>query len=116
MLAVLAVFAPAKAAIFTVLVLCISDLFTGVMASKRKVHSSGLKATVLKLLVYEVAIALSFLVGEFLTGPSVPVLNVVAGMIGITELKSVLENLDILSGGSLMKKASKALQRHISGR
>lgn len=115
-LALIAVFAPIQPVILTVLVLCVVDLITGIWASGSRMHSSGLKATVLKFLVYETAILLSFLVGEYLTGPAIPVLNLVAGMVGITELKSVLENLDIISGGSLMKKVAKALQKNISGK
>jgi len=102
-LAIIAVFAPAKAVLLTVMVLTLCDLATGLLASLKQqipITSSGLKRTVVKVLVYQTAALSAFLVEQYLTPIELPVMKMVTGLIGVTELKSVLENLDIISGGS----------------
>ncbi len=109
-------FAPIRGAIFTALALVVLDLLTGLWASRKQnipVTSSGLKTTLVKLAVYEVVICLSFLIDTYLTGP-LPISNVLSGLIGITELKSILENLDSITGGSLVKSLINALKAYTS--
>lgn len=101
-----AIFAPAKTALVTVMVLPLADLVLAVICAvraKKPITSSGLKRTVAKILMYETATVLAFLTEQFLTGPVVPAARLVTGLIGLTELKSCLEHLDSLSGGSLFK-------------
>lgn len=105
-LAVTAVFMPAKAMFLTCLALVIVDLITGLSAARKRkepITSSGIRRTVTKLLVYELAIALAYLTQKYLTGDSIPTANIVAGLIGITELVSCLENLNAISGQKLLK-------------
>lgn len=105
-LALIAVFAPAQAMIFTSMALVLIDLVTGVWAAKKRgeiITSSGLSRTVAKLLVYESAILLAFVTQTYLTGNTIPVANIVAGFVGITELLSCLENLNGISGTDLLK-------------
>ena len=104
-LSLLAVFAPAKGMIVTAFVLIVVDLITGVLAARKEkqpITSAGIGRTVVKALVYETAIILAFLTQTYLTGPEIPCANIVASLIGLTELKSILENLQILSGGQLL--------------
>jgi phage-related holin len=104
--AAILVMAPAKSMIITTLVLILIDLVTGVLASrkmKRPITSSGLKKTIVKLAIYEVAIIAAFLTQTYLTGTEVPVSSIVTGYIGLTELTSVIENLNIISGNKLLK-------------
>lgn len=106
LLACIAVFAPIKAAILTVVVLVIADLITGMLAAKKrgeKITSAGIKRTVGKVLLYETALCLGFIVQQYLTGDILPASKLVSAIIGLAELKSVLENLDSLSGTSLYK-------------
>lgn len=103
-LSILAVFAPIKPILLAVLALVLADFVTGVLASRTKkqpITSSGFKRSVGKLLMYELAIALAFLVHKYLTGDLLPADRLIASMVGLVELKSVLENLDIISGQSL---------------
>ena len=105
LLVLLMVFAPIQAAIITVFVLIMADLVTGVYAawkSEELITSSGLRRTITKLCVYEAALLLGFLTQTYLTGPYVPVSTIVSTFIGVTELKSVIENLNSISGGSLL--------------
>jgi hypothetical protein len=102
----LAVFAPAKAALFTVGLLVFLDFILGILAARKQsipITSAGMGRTVVKSLVYELAILLAFLVQTYLTGATMPVMSIVSGFIGVTELTSVLENLEIISGQPLLK-------------
>ena len=101
-----AIFAPAKGMLLTSLLLIIIDLITGIMAARKSgepITSSGIRRTVSKLLIYESAIVLAFLVQTYMTGDTVPVSNIVTGMIGLTELTSILENMNTIGGGAILK-------------
>lgn len=103
-LSILTVFAPIKPILITVLVLVMVDLYTGVYAAKKSgkpITSGGFKRTVAKLLMYEFAICLAFLVHQYLTGDLLPAEKLIASMIGLTELASVLENLNVINGQPL---------------
>ncbi len=103
LVAILSVFAPIKPAVITVMVLTIMDLITGILAARKRqepITSAGLGRTVAKLAVYQVATLCAFLAQKYLVLDVMPVCTLVTSMIGITELKSVLENLDTISGGS----------------
>lgn len=103
LLATMAVFAPIKPAVITVMVLTIIDLITGVIAAKRRqepITSAGFGRTIVKILVYEAATLCAYLAQKYLVLDIMPVCTLVTSLIGITELKSVLENLDSISGGS----------------
>lgn len=100
-LAVLAVFAPIKATAIVIVVLVIADLILGVWAARKRkepITSSGIKSTVGKLVLYEVALGASFLVEQFLTGDTFPAAKIASALIGVVELKSILENLDAIQG------------------
>lgn len=105
-IAVIAVFAPAKAMILSSLALIVVDLITGIMASRKQqipITSAGIRRTVSKLFVYEAAILLAFLAQQYLLGEVIPAASIVSGIIGITELTSCLENINIISGQNLLK-------------
>lgn len=105
LLAILAVFAPAKGMILSAAALITIDLVTGILASRKQgipVTSAGLRRTISKLLVYEVAIMLAFITQQYLM-PEIPVANIASGFVGVTELTSCLENINIIGGGDLLK-------------
>jgi hypothetical protein len=106
-LAILSVFAPIQAVLTTVLVLVLGEFVTGVWAAfKRgeKITSKGFRRSALKFAAYEVALLLGFLAETYLIGPSIPVVKLLGSLIGLSELKSILENLNSLSGDSLFKQ------------
>lgn len=116
-LALLALFAPTKSVVITVMALTMVDFFTGIIAAKRSgtpITSNGFKRTILKILVYETATLCAFVVGLYLTGPELPVMNLVTSLIGLTELKSVLENLDRIVGGSFFRSLTNKLQNMLN--
>ena len=105
-LAIIVIFAPAKAMILSSLALVLIDLITGVWAAKIKgevITSSGLRRSLVKLFIYEVAVLLGFLTQQYLTGDVIPVASVIAGFVGLTELTSCLENLNIIAGGEVLQ-------------
>lgn len=109
---VVAVFAPIEMTLLTVLILVSVDLVTGLLLARKNkepISSLGIKKTVVKLLVYEIVICLSYLIDQYLTFNSILVLNMVSSIIGITELKSVAENINILTGGGVLDGILKAI-------
>lgn len=103
----LALFAPIQTMVLSTLLLVVCDLVLGIWVSKRRgvpLNSKGVKHTVVKLFVYEMAIVLAYITEVYLTQSSIPVLNVITSIIGITELKSCLENMNILVGGDVVKQ------------
>jgi hypothetical protein len=106
LISLLGLFAPVKGMLIAALALCSVDLLTGLLASRTRkdpITSSRLRRTVVKALVYETTILVSFITQHWLTGDAFPLTSWAAGMIGLVELKSVLENLDIISGQDLLK-------------
>jgi phage-related holin len=106
------VFLPVKATLVTVMVLTVADLVSGIAAARKKrkrITSAGFKRTILKTTVYEAVVMLGFLTERYMTGDAVPVVKILAGFIGLTELKSVMENIEIISGMSIIKLLIKKL-------
>jgi len=98
--------------ILSSLALVAADLVTGLAASiklKRSINSAGLQRTIVKLFIYEFAIVLAFIAEQYLLDGTIPVSKVVAGYVGITELTSCLENLNIIGGGNLLSDVIKKL-------
>lgn len=106
LLSLIAVFAPVKAAVITAFVLVIIDFITGVWAANKRgevITSSGFKRTVGKILLYETSICVAFLVETYLTGALLPAAKLVTALVGMAELKSVMENLSSISGSDFAK-------------
>lgn len=95
---------PIHPAIISVMCLPIVDLALALVLVKRAgtpITSTGLKRTVAKILMYELATILAFVVETYLLSGLVPAVKLVTGLIGMTELKSCLEHLDELGGSPL---------------
>ncbi len=104
--ALIGIFAPVKEIMATMLVLIIADLITGMYAAykrKESIQSSAIRRTVSKILAYEIAVALGFLAQAYLVKDLIPVANLIGSVVGLVELKSVLENLNSASGTDLLK-------------
>lgn len=101
LISALAIFIPIKPILLAAMTLCVVDLVLGVLAArkrKQKITSKGLGRTIVKIMVYEVAVCSGFVVQKYLINDAVPIVNLIGGLIGLTEMKSVLENLDAISG------------------
>lgn len=114
LLSLIAVFAPIKAALLTMLTLIGVDLITALLACKKAgepITSNGLRRTLIKAAVYGTAICLGFLTETYLTGDLMPITKIITGYIGITELLSVLENINELGNNNLLKKLLEKLNQ-----
>lgn len=106
LMASISALAPAQGVMLAALTMVAADLVTGVIAAiKRKeaVISSGLKRTLVKVAVYETAIALGFVAQHYLMGDVIPIITIIGGYIGITELTSSYENLNDIAGAPILK-------------
>ena len=106
LLSTLAVFAPIQSVLLVTGVLIFSDLITGILVArkkKKKITSAGLRRTVTKVAIYNAAIMLGFLTEVYMLDGFFPISKIAAGLISVVEIKSVLENLDILNSSSIFK-------------
>lgn len=98
------ILAPIHAVMATAVVLIIADLIFGVLAAyKRKEHitSAALRRTVSKVVVYEAALVLGYLAQHYMLADSLPLAKLAAAAIAMTEMKSIVENLNQLNGSNL---------------
>ncbi len=103
---VVAIMMPVHSVIVAAMVLCLADMALGVWASRKRsepITSKGLGRTLIKILVYESAVILGFIVETYLIGGLIPVTKLIGALIGLTEFKSVLENLDSIYGDNIFK-------------
>jgi hypothetical protein len=107
LLSVLAVFAPLKALMGAVAFLIMADTVTGIIAAYKRgeeIRSSGLSRAIVKLFVYQVVIITGFLMEQYIVPDlGIPIVKLLAGVIGVVEFKSVLENVESITGLNLMK-------------
>lgn len=104
--ATIAVLAPIQMLMISVGVLIMADLFTGIWAAikrKEKISSAALRRTVSKLVIYQIAVISGFLVEAYMLENFVPVSKIVASVIGLVELKSILENANTILEQDLFK-------------
>lgn len=115
LLSLLAVLAPIKAVLITTGVLIISDFIVGIMAAWKRgepITSANMRRTISKLVIFEIAVISAFLIEKYLLDGAVPATKLVSGIIGVTEGKSILENVEIIYGKPLFKAVLKQLSSH----
>lgn len=103
-LVVLTILAPVQAAVVTVFGLVLLDCVTGVLAARKQgipITSSKLKDSVIKMLVYQAAIILAFIIEKYLS-PGIPLTNMASSYVGLVELLSLNENIEVISGQHLL--------------
>jgi hypothetical protein len=110
--AILGVLAPAKALIISVFFLIVADLVTGIWAAlkrKEEISSAVMRRTISKFVIYQVAVISAVLVETYMLENFVPVSKIIASVIGLVELKSILENCNYILGQDLFKLAIQKL-------
>lgn len=111
-LAIIAILAPVHTIMIASGMLILIDLALGILAAKKQslpITSAGLRRTLSKLITYQVAIIAGFLVEHYLILDLVPVTKLIASIIGLVEMKSILENIDIINGASIFASVIKKL-------
>lgn len=87
-------------------VLVAADLVFGLLSAYKQkiaITSAGLRRTVTKSLIYLSAVLLGYVAEHYLIGDLLAISKLIAGTIGVVEMKSILESADIINGGSLFK-------------
>jgi phage-related holin len=112
-------FAAIKTLFHLMIALVIIDLFTGVWKSVKvggwkSIKSRLLKRTVIKTTCYIIALVVSYLFESIIIGTNGVITNIVAGMIGITEVASIFENLTTITGNSLFMKLFDVLKTYFN--
>ncbi len=106
-LLIVAFLAPIKNLLLILLILIIIDLFTGLASAlkhKAKISSAKLSRTVTKTLVYLFTIILMHLVSEYvMLSDDIPLTSMVSSFIILTELQSILENVNRLAKQNFLK-------------
>lgn len=113
-LSLIAILLPLKAIAAAIVVLVIADLITGCLAARKlgeKIESNKLKRSVSKLMLYYSATLVSYVATVWLVDSLIPVQKMVTTLIGIVEVKSILENLDIIHGGNFFKAMLQRLEK-----
>jgi hypothetical protein len=109
---IIALLAPIKPVLLATGVLIFADLILGVMAAKKRgepITSSALRRTISKLFIYNITILSGFLFEKYLMGDLIPAVKLIAGVIGVVELKSILENADDVNGAPIFLSIIKSL-------
>ena len=106
LISICAVLAPIKAVLLVTGFLIFADLISGILAAKKRgepISSAGLRRTISKVLVYNLAVISGFLVETYMVSGLLPVSKLISGVIALVELKSILENLNTINGTDIFK-------------
>lgn len=108
----LAALAPIHPIMISVGFLILADLITGIWAAKKrgeKVSSAAMRRTVSKIFIYQMVIIGGFVLETYLLGGLIPVSKIAAGVIGLVEFKSMLENSGHIVGDDIFKMILKKI-------
>jgi len=102
----LALLTPIKPMLIACGFLIFCDMITGILASrkrKERIKSSEMRRSISKFLVYQITIISAFILEIYMLDGLVPVSKVVAGVIGMVEFTSILENTSTIAGTDIVK-------------
>lgn len=105
-IACLAVLAPIQTILLSVGFLITADFITGIWAAhkrKEQIKSAAMRRTISKIVIYQMAVITGFLLETYLLSSIFPVSKLVAGVIGLVEFKSILENGNTILGEDIFK-------------
>ena len=97
------------------LVIVLVDLYTGRMAAKHRgeaIKSSGYRTSVKKYILYMLGILISELFIRVFSLP-IPLTYMVAGVVALTEIKSIFENIETVTGVDLWGYVGEKITRLI---
>ncbi len=97
---VFSVLAPIHTTMLVVCLIIMGDFFTGICAAyktKTPITSARMRDSITKLFFYNVAIISCYGLEQFLIGDAFPAVKLCAGLIGSTEVLSILENINIIT-------------------
>ena len=101
----LTILSPIKPMLIACGVLILADTITGMFAARKRkepIQSAEMRRSITKLVVYQIAIISAFVLEKYMLGDLVPVSKIVAGVIGMVEFKSILENVSTIAGQDIL--------------
>lgn len=107
-------FSPIQELLLAVIFLLIIDAILDVLAAiKLKVFivAQSIRSLIVKNLLYHTALMSSFLVSHFMMKDSFPIPHIIASIIGLIELKSILQNLGKMSGEPVFKRVIRMIRK-----
>lgn len=104
---VIAFFAPIHQLMFLTGVLLVIDFITGIWAAKKRgepITSKAMKRSVNKFLAYQLLLITAFIIQDYFTvNLGIPFVKLCSSLLGLTELKSIAENLKFITGLDILK-------------
>lgn len=102
-LAIFGALAPIHPVMLVTGALIFIDLGCGIWRAKKRgenIDSSGLRRTITKLFAYQVVIVTGYMIETVIMVGflDLPITKIIASFIALTELKSILENISIITG------------------
>jgi len=114
LLSLLAVFAPVIPILLTIGALIMIDFVVGIYRAhkmKEVITSRKMGNTISKMLLYQLTILSLFLFETYIIGPILPLTKIGAGLIAVTELKSIDESVEKMTGVGIWKRMVKIIRR-----
>jgi phage-related holin len=109
-----AILSPIKTLLLTIGFLIAADFIFGIIRAYTKkeiISSRKMSNTIGKILLYNLAIISVYFLDKYLIGSGLHLEKVAAGLIGLTEFKSLDESFKTLFGWSLWDLLKKTIQR-----
>jgi sugar phosphate permease len=100
-----AALAPIQMVLITVGVLVFIDMITGMWAASKRgenINSAAMRRTISKMLIYQLTVISGFLLETYILNGLLPVTKIVAGVVGMVEFKSILENASTVAGEDIV--------------
>lgn len=112
--AIISIFTPITPILLSVGVLIIIDFIVGLWRAfkmKEQITSRKMGNTISKMLLYQLTIISLFIFETYILGSIVPVTKIGAALISITEIKSIDESVEKMTGLGVWKKLVKIIRR-----
>jgi hypothetical protein len=100
--------------LLTIGVLIVIDFLVGIYRAFKmgeKITSRKMGNTISKMFLYQLTIISLFLFETYIVGPILPITKIGAALISITELKSIDESVEKMTGVGVWKKLVKIIKR-----
>ena len=113
LLALVAVFAPVQSMLLAVGALIAIDFVTGVWRAVKQhepITSTGFRRSIAKMVAYQLAVISAFVLERYMLADALPAAKIVASVVGITEVKSIFENLRLITGIDLWAQVLTKIQ------
>jgi hypothetical protein len=112
--AIISIFTPVVPMLLTIGVLIIIDFLVGIYRAfkmKEQITSRKMGNTISKMFLYQLTIISLFLFETYILVGILPVTKIGAALISITELKSIDESVEKMTGVGVWKKLVKIIKR-----